>query len=562
MRDKNGVIIGAVECAMDISDLRKMEEELRRAKEAAEAATRAKSEFLANMSHEIRTPMNAVVNMTRFLLDTDLNEEQKDYAETAMTSSEVLLSLINDILDFSKIEAGKLEPEITAFNLTNLVESVVRILTPEAVKKGLGLTQQIEADVHPYLMGDPVRVRQILLNFLNNAVKFTEKGGMGIRVSSESRTDTHTTLKFEVTDTGIGIPKRHLERLFKSFSQADSSTTRKYGGTGLGLTISKKLAAIMGGAVGVESEEGRGSTFWFSAVFEKSDVKVRSEFVIRNQGHAPISGHRPKFPIPNSQFSILLAEDSIINQKVALAMMERFGFSADIANDGREALESLRRARYDLVLMDMQMPEIDGIEATRVIRDPNSGVLNPDVPIVAMTANVAKEDREKCLGSGMNDYISKPIEPDELLAAIHRQLGLEQVTDRGVQNRDSTPGTQIFDYQNLLKRMSGNAPLLKTLAKNMPRYLSDEIRKLKTALDETDAESIRLYAHSIKGMCMNFSANRLADTAHQVEIAGGQGDTDTAYSLTKRLKEEFEIFQATVSERFPDIFEISEETSE
>jgi predicted ATPase/signal transduction histidine kinase/DNA-binding response OmpR family regulator len=535
--------------------------ELTKAKAAAEAANQAKSAFLASMSHEIRTPMNAVINMNRLLLDTPLNAEQKDYAETAMVSSEVLLALINDILDFSKIEAGKLELEQTDFDLNELLDSVVRILRSKADEKGLRLTRQTQADVHPYLEGDPVRVRQILINFLNNAVKFTENGGIDIRVSQESLTDTRITLKFEVSDTGIGIPRAHMNRLFKSFSQTDSSTTRKYGGTGLGLAISKQLSELMGGSVGVESEAGTGSTFWFTAVFGKLEVGSRELEVgsrksqVPEQGdQQPASGNQHPAPhTPHPTTNILLAEDSIPNQKVAMALLKKFGFSADIANNGKEAVEALRRMAYDLVLMDMEMPEIDGLEAARLIRDPNSDVLNPKVPIVAMTANATKSDREKCFDAGMNDYISKPIYPDELLSAINRYLMPAEAcleSRNGAADNDAQKPcsaviiSSILDYQTALELTGKDEALLNRLIKDMPDYLSGEMEKLKTALAEKDAEGIRLHAHTIKGSCATIAAHRMADAAYHVETAGREGKTDLAVSLTETLENEFRMFQA------------------
>jgi CheY-like chemotaxis protein/HPt (histidine-containing phosphotransfer) domain-containing protein len=499
--------------------------------------------------------MNAVVNMTRLLLDTPLNRKQLDFAETAMTSSEILLSVFNDILDFSKIEAGKLELESKDFNLTDIVSSVVKIMEIKAAEKGIRLKYRMDEDVHPYLTGDPARLRQILLNFLNNALKFTRKGSIDIHICSENRTETHITLKFSVTDTGIGISREHKDRLFKPFSQADASTSRKYGGTGLGLIISKQLAELMHGDAGVESEEGRGSTFWFTAVFDK----IESLTAIQNSQDSEVleTSHAC-----SSCFRILLAEDNTINQLVALAILEKYGFSADIADSGSEAVEALKKTPYDLVLMDMQMPGTDGIAAARIIRDPESGVINPDIPIVVMTANATTEARKKCFDAGMNDYIAKPVDPNQLLSVISKFLPVSVKAEAG--NKAETPCdapvSEIFNYQEFRKRMSGmDQSVLINCIKQLPQYLSGEIEKLDAALDKKDAAGIRLYAHSIRGMCANAAADKISATAHRIEIMGGQGSIEVD-GLLKELKEEYETLVSFISDMFPDNF-VSEDAA-
>ncbi|HEV3259676.1 MAG TPA: response regulator [Gemmataceae bacterium] len=540
------------------AELARKSEQLESARAGAEAANQAKSQFLASISHELRTPLNGVIGMTHLLLNTDLNGHQRRYARTAKASAEVLLKLINDILDFSKIEAGKLEVERIDLDVRAIVAEVLDLVAHEANKKDLRLVGDVDAAVPGRLCGDPGRLRQVLTNLANNAVKFTPRGRVGVRAAVAAADDDRVTVRFSVTDTGIGIPPDRVGRLFQSFAQVDSSTTRKYGGTGLGLAICKRLCELLGGQIGVESAPGQGSTFWCTMVLDRPPVAARADAEAQAARTAPPTAAGPGARSCRPGARILLAEDNDINQEVAVEILASAGYECDVVPDGRQAVEAVRRQRYDLVLMDCHMPEMDGFEATQVIRQgERQGVLaagrTSPLPIIAITANAMQGDRERCLAAGMTDYLSKPFEPERVIAVVESYLAAAPARSRGAPKPahpagcrspgDGQRAVAVLDFNTLLQRCMGNREFAGKIIAKFQGRVGAELDQIEGSVASGNAHQAKLLAHRLKSAAANVSALALEAAAARLEAAAAANDLDAANGCLAELRSEWLRFQ-------------------
>lgn len=554
--DASGEIVGAIECIRDVTELEQYKQhleemieqrtaELKQAKESAEEATRTKSEFLANMSHEIRTPMNAIIGFSNLLLKTDLSAKQFNFVNNIKTSAKYLLGIINNILDFSKIEAQRLEMESINFRLDEVIDNITNMVSAEASSKGVELLSTISNDLPLTFIGDPLRLGQILINLANNAVKFTQSGHILIKADLLNKYESKCKVRFIVKDTGIGMSKEQIAKLFTAFSQADNSVTRKYGGTGLGLAICKRLVDMMNGEIYVESKLGQGSTFTFTCELIQQPESSDQHLI---------------FPVDNEEFKVindrlkgvkvLLAEDNIINQQLAVEILKGAGLTIDIANNGKEAVEAVLMSDYDLVLMDVQMPIMSGYEAARLIR---SDARYANLPIIAMTAHAMQDTKEECIEAGMNDYVNKPIDSEHLFLVLAKWIKptsgdmggkpdmlLRQPNEQVHMNHlpKNLPG---IDIPSGIKRLNGNSKLYKKLLLDFSETYASSAKEIKSMLNKGDIDTAARMCHTLIGVAGNLSAYGIHNVARDLKTAIAQESTAELDRLLLELNKELHL---------------------
>jgi signal transduction histidine kinase/CheY-like chemotaxis protein/HPt (histidine-containing phosphotransfer) domain-containing protein len=508
----------------DVNTRNKLEDELRKAKKLADENAIMKEQFMANMSHEIRTPMNSILGFSDLLEKTKLDKTQSEYLNAVKSSGSNLLNIINDILDFSKIEAGKLNIEKISFNIIDLLDSLKVMFAPKATEKQINFSVHIDPKTPTYVFGDPTRLNQILINLINNAIKFTQQGD--VKLSCEIKSIEHDIIQFvfKVQDTGIGIASDKVNSVFERFNQGNTETTRKYGGNGLGLAIVKQLVEIQNGDIILKSKEGAGSEFI---------VKISYPISFENK-KVDTGVVEPQFKIISNQpLTILLAEDHILNQKLAMTYLRNFGLSVDLAENGMEAVEKFKSTQYDLVLMDIQMPLLDGYHATKQIREE----LKSNVPIIAMTANIMANEREKCLSYGMNDYLSKPFKEIDLYNIINLHIGNKKQSQIQTTELKASENDNIINQEHLNTLSRGNKTFIKEIVAIFVEQNPIEIRELEDAIINKNYSSIRSISHKMKTSVGFIGINQLLPELTNIEnLAINEGDLNNIRSIFNNVK--------------------------